>query len=174
MQRYREISLVLPEDLYGFFAFLKVFPAPPFPEELHRKTMCGIICYCGPLDKVEEAFRPVRKFRPLRFELTIPLSAGNAAVLERRLFGANSGRGDRRTSEIWRTITYSPLDDALLSSRRRSKPRRPSRDRFQLSRREVVDGYCRSRSGPANAEKITAWTKDYWEACIPTVWAVPT
>ena len=71
MQWYREISLALPEDLYGFFAFLKVFPAPPFPEELHHKTMCGVIwAYCGPLDKVEEAFRPVRKFRTPRFEVT--------------------------------------------------------------------------------------------------------
>src|ERR1700759_1691907 len=71
MQWYREISLALPEDLYGFFAFLKVYPAPPFPEELHGKTMCGIIwAYCGPTNQVEEAFRPIRKFRPPRFELT--------------------------------------------------------------------------------------------------------
>jgi FAD/FMN-containing dehydrogenase len=43
MQWYREISFALPEDLYGFFAFLKVFPTAPFPEELHHKTMCGIV-----------------------------------------------------------------------------------------------------------------------------------
>ena len=68
MQWYRETSLALPEDLYGFFAFLKVFPTPPFPEELHHKTRCGVFwAYCGPLDKVEEAFRPVRNFRPPRF-----------------------------------------------------------------------------------------------------------
>jgi hypothetical protein len=38
LQWYREISPALPEELYGFFAFLKVPPGPPFPEELHRKT----------------------------------------------------------------------------------------------------------------------------------------
>jgi hypothetical protein len=33
------------------------------------KSMCGIVwAYCGPLDKVEEAFRPVRKFRAPRFD----------------------------------------------------------------------------------------------------------
>jgi hypothetical protein len=70
MQWYREVSLALPEEMYGFFAFLKVFPAPPFPEELHRKTMCGIIwAYCGSMEKVEEAFRPVREFRAPKFEL---------------------------------------------------------------------------------------------------------
>src|SRR6516164_2265134 len=40
MQWYREISPALPEDLYGFFAFLKAFPTAPFPEEFHNKTMC--------------------------------------------------------------------------------------------------------------------------------------
>jgi hypothetical protein len=71
---YREIALTLPEELYGFFLFLKVPPGPPFPEELHRKTMCGIVwAYCGPLDKTEEAFRPVREFQAPKFELTGPM-----------------------------------------------------------------------------------------------------
>src|SRR6201981_3632119 len=40
------------------------------PAERDGKTMCGIIwAYCGPLDVVEEAFRPVRKLRAPRFEL---------------------------------------------------------------------------------------------------------
>jgi hypothetical protein len=71
LQWYREISPALGEELSGFFAFLKVPPGAPFPEELHRKTMCGIVwAYCGPLDKTEEAFRPVRQFRAPKFELT--------------------------------------------------------------------------------------------------------
>src|ERR1700733_849996 len=74
LEWYREISLALPEELYGFFAFLKVPPRPPFPEELHLKTMCAIVwAYCGSLDKVEEAFRPVRKFQAPKFELTGPM-----------------------------------------------------------------------------------------------------
>jgi hypothetical protein len=74
LEWYREVAPAQPEELYGFFAFLKVPPGPPFPEELHRKTMCGIVwAYCGPLDRVEEAFRPVRKFRAPNFELTGPM-----------------------------------------------------------------------------------------------------
>ena len=69
MQWYREVTPAQSEDLYGFFAFLKVPPGPPFPEELHLKTMCGIVwAYTGPLEKVKEAFRPVRKFRAPKFE----------------------------------------------------------------------------------------------------------
>jgi len=33
----------LPDQINGFFAFLKVLPGPPFPEELHTRMMCG----CG-------------------------------------------------------------------------------------------------------------------------------
>jgi hypothetical protein len=70
LEWYRDISPNLPEDLYGFFAFLQVPPGPPFPEELHRKVMCGILwAYSGPLDQAEEAFRPIRKFRAPRLEL---------------------------------------------------------------------------------------------------------
>jgi len=38
--------------LNGFFAFLTVPPAPPFPEHLHMKKMCGVVwAYAGPQDK---------------------------------------------------------------------------------------------------------------------------
>ena len=60
-----------PDDLNGFFAFLVVPPGPPFPEELHGKTMCGIVwCYTGPLDRAEEIFAPdPRAVRPARARL---------------------------------------------------------------------------------------------------------
>ena len=57
---YRDFLPNAPRDLYGFFAFLTVPPVAPFPEELHRKKVCGIIwCYTGPEDEVEQTFAPV-------------------------------------------------------------------------------------------------------------------
>ena len=51
---FHEFIGTAPEDLNGFFAFLTVPPAPPFPEELHLKKMCGIVwCYTGPADQVD-------------------------------------------------------------------------------------------------------------------------
>ena len=48
------------EDLYGFFAFLKVPPGPPFPEQLHGKTMCGVVWnYVGAPDTREKTFQPI-------------------------------------------------------------------------------------------------------------------
>ena len=50
-------------DLYGFYLIQTVPPAPPFPEELQLKKICGIMwCYCGPKESYEEAFAPIKKF----------------------------------------------------------------------------------------------------------------
>ena len=66
MKWYRDFILSAPEELTGFFAFLTVPPAPPFPEHLHMQPMCGVVwCYSGKdLDKAEELFAPVRALEP--------------------------------------------------------------------------------------------------------------
>ena len=56
-----------PDELNGFFAFLGVPPADPFPEELHLQTVCAIVwCYAGS-DEAEAAglLEPARKLRPI-------------------------------------------------------------------------------------------------------------
>ena len=72
---YRELSHQAPEDMYGFFAFLVVPPAPPFPEHLHGKKMCGVVwCYLGAMEGAEEAFRPIRQeVGPPAFEFLGPM-----------------------------------------------------------------------------------------------------
>jgi hypothetical protein len=63
-----------PDDLYGFFAIQNVPPAPPFPEELQAKTVCGVVwCYTGPLDRAEEVFKPIRQPRPPALDWVGPL-----------------------------------------------------------------------------------------------------
>src|SRR6478609_11709121 len=39
MKWYREFIVQAPEEINGFFAFMTVPPAPPFPEHLHMKKM---------------------------------------------------------------------------------------------------------------------------------------
>lgn len=74
MQWYREFIAKAPEELNGFFAFLTVPPGPPFPEHLHNQKMCGIVwCYCGPLQKAEKMFKPIRKSLPPALDLVGPL-----------------------------------------------------------------------------------------------------
>jgi UDP-N-acetylenolpyruvoylglucosamine reductase len=74
LQWYREFITEAPEELNGFFAHLVVPPGPPFPKELHNRTMCGIVwCYSGIPGKAEKAFKPVRKFLKPALELVGPM-----------------------------------------------------------------------------------------------------
>jgi FAD/FMN-containing dehydrogenase len=58
---YREFILNAPEELGGFFAFLSVPPAPPFPEELHLQKVAAVIwCWTGPADQADEVLAEAR------------------------------------------------------------------------------------------------------------------
>jgi len=62
---YRNFIVNAPEDLNGFFAFITVPPAPPFPESLHLKKMCAIVwCYCGDMANADAVMAPVKAFGP--------------------------------------------------------------------------------------------------------------
>jgi FAD/FMN-containing dehydrogenase len=181
LQWYREISLTLPEELYGFFAFLKVPPGPPFPEELHYKTMCAIVwSYCGPLDKAEEAFRPVREFRAPDFELTGPMPY----TALQSMFDAVYPSG---LQWYWRGDFVAEIPDAAIDEHLKFAEQLPTLHSTmhlypvdgaasRVGRHETAFSYREANwsmvivgvdPDPANAEKITSWTKEYWSALHP-------
>jgi FAD/FMN-containing dehydrogenase len=181
LEWYRETAPNLPEELYGFFAFLKVPPGPPFPEELHTKTMCGIVwAYCGALDQVEKAFRPVRSFRPPRFELTGPMPY----LALQSMFDALYPPGHQW---YWRGDFLKEIPDAAVEEHLKFGTQLPSLqstmhlypvDGFagRVGREDTAFSYRDAKWSmvivgvdpePANATKITAWTKDYWAAVHP-------
>jgi FAD/FMN-containing dehydrogenase len=60
---YRDFLPSAPEDLNGFFMFGAVPPAPPFPEHLHGRKVCGVMwMYTGPQESADEVLAPVRSF----------------------------------------------------------------------------------------------------------------
>ena len=62
---YREFIPAAPEDVNGFFAFVVVPPAAPFPEHLHGRKMCAVVwCYTGPMEQAEAVFKPIRRQFP--------------------------------------------------------------------------------------------------------------
>jgi hypothetical protein len=74
MRWYREFIKEAPDEISGFFAFLVVPPAPPFPEHLHNRKMCGIVwCHTGPHDQAEAALRPIRESFPPALDLCGPI-----------------------------------------------------------------------------------------------------
>ncbi len=75
MRFYRNYMATAPDEMNAFFAFLIVPPGPPFPEHLHNRTACGVVCcYVGPMEKGEEVTRPLREFGPPIFDHTGPMA----------------------------------------------------------------------------------------------------
>jgi FAD/FMN-containing dehydrogenase len=74
MEWYREFLPKAPEELFVFFGLKTVPQEPPFPEDIQGRKICALIwCYSGPLDKAEEAIRPVRELPPPIFEHVGPM-----------------------------------------------------------------------------------------------------
>jgi FAD/FMN-containing dehydrogenase len=71
---YREFITNAPDDINGFFAFLTVPPAAPFPEELWNEKVCGVVwAYTG--DTPEEVFAPIRaQFGPPALDWVGPIT----------------------------------------------------------------------------------------------------
>jgi FAD/FMN-containing dehydrogenase len=71
---YREFITTAPDDINGFFAFLTVPPAAPFPEALWHQKMCGVVwAYTG--DTPEEVFAPIRaQFGPPALDWVGPIT----------------------------------------------------------------------------------------------------
>jgi hypothetical protein len=60
MAAYREFIVDAPRELGGFFAFHIVPPAPPFPEALHLRKVCGVVwCHTGGEEEASTAMAPM-------------------------------------------------------------------------------------------------------------------
>jgi FAD/FMN-containing dehydrogenase len=116
---YRDFLPSAAWDLSGFFAFLTVPPAPPFPEHLHLEKMCAIVwCYTGPEDAADEAFRPVRALRPeLDGVAPMPFTALQSA------FDALYPPGDQW---YWRADFVKDISDAAVEAHLEHGTRSPT------------------------------------------------
>jgi hypothetical protein len=181
MRWYREFMPKAPEDLYGFFAFLKVPPGPPFPEPLHTETMCGIVwSYTGPPDKAEEVYKPIREFASPDFALLCAMPFPALQSLFDGLLPTGLQwywKGDfvnelsdeaialhiehaSRIPTLLSTMHIYPIDGAV---------HRVGRTDTAFSYRDVT--YSTVIGGidpdPANKEIISNWARDYWSALHP-------
>lgn len=178
---YDEFIANAPEELNGFFAFLMVPPADPFPEELHMQKMCGVVwCYNGSPEDADEALAPVREFGPpaLYGLQPMPFPAIQSAFDELYSPGlqwywkadfidelpaeAIAGHVEHgaKLPTLHSTMHLYPIDGAV---------NRVGEDEtaftFRNSRwSQVIVGVD---PDPANRDLITAWTRDYWEALHP-------
>ena len=108
MKFWQDLVLHAPDDMNGWFAYVTVPPAPPFPEEYHLQKMCAVVwCYTGPADEAEQAFKPVRAFRSpaIDFAGPIPYPALQS------LFDALYPPG---LQWYWRADFFNKLDDQAI------------------------------------------------------------
>jgi len=181
MKWYRKLIKDAPDDLTGFFAFLTVPPGPPFPEHLHLKKMCGIVwAYSGPLEKAEEIFKPIRAFKTPALDFVGPLP-------QPALQGMFDALYPTGLQWYWRADFVKELSDKAISEHIKFGNALPtmlsSMHMYPVngaaSRVNSKDTAWSYRDAtwamvivgvdpdPANKEKITSWTKKYWEALHP-------
>jgi hypothetical protein len=181
MKFYRDFITKAPDELNGFFAFLTVPPVDPFPKELQGKKMCGIVCcYTGPADKAEKVYEPLKNFKS-------PAMYGIGPMPHPALQSAFDGLYPAGLQWYWRADFVNELSDEAIAKHVEHGSKLPSM--FSTMHLYPIDGaagrvgntdtpwaYRSSKWAevivgvdpePANAEKITKWTKDYFDALHP-------
>jgi FAD/FMN-containing dehydrogenase len=178
---YRDYMAKAPEDMNAFFAFLIVPPGPPFPEHLHNKTVCGVVCcYTGSLDKAEEVVRPLREFGPPVFEHVGPIpfpmlqSAFDALVPPglQNYWKADFVK-DLTDEVIEAHVKYGPdvptIHTALHIYPVSGAAHRVGRDDTAFSYREA--GFTHVIAAlypdPADTPKNKTWVQNYWSELHP-------
>jgi hypothetical protein len=148
---YRDFLPAAPEDLNGLFLFGAVPPAPPFPDHLQARKVCGVMwMYTGPPGSADEVLAPVREFgSPLMdglHEAPYPaVQSAFDALYPPDCSGTGVPTSSRRSATTPSPCTRSSpkcppcLDDAPVSHRRRRPPGgRRRRDRLRLPRRHLA------------------------------------
>ena len=181
MKWYREFIVNAPEELNGFFAFLTVPPGPPFPAPLHGKKMCGIVwCYTGALEQANFVLEPLRVHRKPAFEFFAPMPF---PVVQ----GMFDGLYTPGLQWYWKGDFVDTLSDEAIALHIKHASQmpsplstmhlypvngaahRPKNNDTAWNHRtatwsEVIVGVD---PDPANADHITSWARNYWDALHP-------
>ncbi len=181
MRFYDETTKNAPNDLYGFFAFLVVPPAAPFPEHLWNQHACGVVWnYTGPIEKAEEVFAPIRAFGPPILDMVgeMPMSTLNSMFDELYPPGLQW---------YWRAHYFEELTEEAIAKHIEFGSKIPNfhstthlypidgavhdvaNDATAWANRDarwaqVIVGV---NPDPAKAEETTEWCKSYFDALRP-------
>lgn len=179
MAWYNKFIQDAPDELNGFIATM-IIPGPPFPEALHHKQFCGIIwCYLGDENKAEEVFKPIMDLNPIFAHVgSMPYPAiqslfdgllppGLQWYWRADFFDDLGADASEKHFEFGSKIP-TPLSQMHMypisgAAGRVAKDATPWAYR-DAKYAGVIVGVD---PDPANAEKITTWCKDYWNALHP-------
>jgi FAD/FMN-containing dehydrogenase len=181
MRWYRDFILDAPEELGGFFAFLSVPPAPPFPDELHLRKVAAVVwCWTGPEDQADEVLAEARAQPGLLLDgvQAMPLPALQSA------FDPVYPPGDQW---YWRAEFVDELPDEAIERHLEHARRLPTWK--STMHMYPIDGAAHRVAptdtpwafrdanwamvivgvdpDPANAETLKDWAVRYWDAVHP-------
>jgi FAD/FMN-containing dehydrogenase len=181
LRAYRRFIVDAPEYVNGFFAFLVVPPAPMFPEHLHLKKVCGIVwCCTGSAEQTEAATKPMRTLGQPLLDHVGPAPFPVVQSIFDGLFVPGLQwywRADNFTElsdeAIARHVEHGSKLPTMLSTMHlyplNGAAQRVGRTDTAYSFREALfaEVIVGVDPDPANAEKITTWCKEYWDALHP-------
>jgi FAD/FMN-containing dehydrogenase len=122
LSAYREFMPGAPRELNGFFAFCTVPPAPPFPEELHLRQVCGVVwCYAG----ADEA-AAARAMAPLLAAVPEPLMHGPQAMPHPALQSAFDGLYPAGDQWYWRADFVKDIPEEAVDAHARFGAQMPT------------------------------------------------
>jgi FAD/FMN-containing dehydrogenase len=169
-----------PPEINGWFGFLTVPPADPFPPELQLKKMCGIVwCVNAPPERAAELLAPVRALEPaLDGVAEMPFPVLQSA------FDALYPKGQQW---YWRTDFVDELTDESIAVHVEHAAQLPTwQSTMHLypidgAAHDVAPGdtalsYRKARYGqvivgvdpdPANNDAMIKWAKAYHDALHP-------
>src|SRR5690349_19098591 len=155
---------------------------PSLPEELSGRNACGIVwCYTGPHDRADEVLEPVRTFGS-------PLLVGLHPMPFNVLQSAFDPLLPAGLQWYWRADFFNEISDEAIAAHVKYGAELPTG--MSTMHMYPIDGAASRvpeeatafayRGGgwagvivgvdpdPANAELISQWARDYWEALHPT------
>lgn len=181
MKWYRKFITSAPDDLNGWFAFMTIPPAPPFPENLHLKKMCGVLwTWTGDVDQGERTFKPIRAFKNAALDLVGPLPQPTLQSLFDGLYPPG-------LQWYWRADFVRELSDEAIAQHVKFANALPTMHctmhlypingaAGRVGKQETAWNYRDANwaqvmvgvdPDPANNEKTISWTKSYWDALHP-------
>jgi FAD/FMN-containing dehydrogenase len=179
---YRDFITQAPETLNGFFAFLTVPPAAPFPEHLWNEKMCGIVwSSTEPVEQAEVTFAPIRaQFGPPALDWVGPIPHPALQSMFDGLYPAGE-------QWYWKADFVAEIPDAAVDLHVRYAAELPTwKSTMHLYPIDGVAGrvpkdatawnYRDAHWGmviigvspdPADNDRMIEWTRQYWSALHP-------
>lgn len=180
---YRDFLPQAPREVNGFFMYGTVPPAPPFPESLHLRKVCGVV-WCHTTEDPEAAGHAMA---PLLGELPDPLLHAVSPMPHPVLQSMFDGLYPPGDQWYWRADFVDTIPDDAVALHAKFGPEVPTmKSTMHLY---PIDGaahdqgstdtawsyrgarwacvYAGVDTDPAGADLIQRWTVDYFDALHP-------